>query len=72
MKTIEIIKPDDWHVHFRDGEVLKNIAPYTADLFGRAIIMPNLVPPITNRKMCSQYKNEIISKIQISLTLSHV
>ena len=64
MKTIEIIQPDDWHVHFRDGEVLKNIAPYTANLFGRAIIMPNLVPPITNRNMCSQYKDEIISKIR--------
>ena len=64
MKSLEIIKPDDWHVHFRDGEILKKIIPFTVNSFGRAIIMPNLVPPITNRKMCSQYKDEIISKIE--------
>ena len=63
MKSLEIIQPDDWHVHFREGEVLKNIAPYTTNLFGRAMIMPNLISPITNRKKCSQYKDEIISNI---------
>jgi dihydroorotase len=40
-------QPDDWHVHLRDGEMLKLVAPYTARQFARAIVMPNLVPPVT-------------------------
>ena len=63
MKIIKIIKPDDWHVHFREGEVLKKIVPFTSKLFGRAIIMPNLIPPVTNKTKCVQYRNEIISQI---------
>lgn len=66
MKSLEILKPDDWHVHFRNGDILKKIALFTSKLYGRAIIMPNLVPPITNRKMCIQYKDEIISSIRKS------
>ena len=46
MEEIEIIKPDDWHVHFRDGKILEVVVPETSRHFGRAIIMPNLVPPI--------------------------
>ena len=63
MKFLEIIKPDDWHVHFRNGDILKKVAPFTSEIYGRAIIMPNLIPPITDRKMCSKYKKEIISNI---------
>jgi hypothetical protein len=44
---IEIRKPDDWHVHLRDGEMLKAVAGHTARQFARAIVMPNLVPPVT-------------------------
>ena len=66
MKSLEIIKPDDWHVHFRNGEILKKIAPFTSELYGRAMIMPNLIPPVTNGKMCAQYKEEIISNIGTS------
>ena len=47
MTTLKIRKPDDWHVHFRDGEILNSVAPFTAAQFARAIIMPNLVPPVT-------------------------
>ena len=48
MNEIEIIKPDDWHVHFRDNEILKAVVPETSRHFARAIIMPNLVPPQLN------------------------
>jgi dihydroorotase len=43
---ITIRKPDDWHLHVRDGEMLKAVLPYTAEKFGRAILMPNLIPPV--------------------------
>ena len=45
MNEITLIRPDDWHVHVRDGAMLKDIVPHTAQRFGRAIIMPNLTPP---------------------------
>jgi dihydroorotase len=48
MEKLEIIKPDDWHVHFRDDNILKAVVPETSRHFARAIIMPNLVPPILN------------------------
>ena len=44
---ITIRKPDDWHLHVRDGEMLTSVMHFTARHFGRAIIMPNLVPPVT-------------------------
>ena len=48
-QTLTIRRPDDWHVHLRDGDMLKTVAPYTARQFARAIVMPNLAPPITTR-----------------------
>ncbi len=45
---ITIRKPDDWHLHVRDGAMLKACMPFTARVFGRAIIMPTLVPPVTS------------------------
>ena len=59
MKTIEIIKPDDWHVHFRDHEILKNVVPETTRHFSRAIVMPNLTPPILTGQDAIKYKNRI-------------
>ena len=59
MKTIEIIKPDDWHVHFRDGEILKAVVPETSRHFKRAIIMPNLVPPILTGADALEYRQRI-------------
>ena len=44
MEILEIIKPDDWHVHFRDGPILQAVVPETSRHFGRAIVMPNLTP----------------------------
>ena len=61
MTTLAIRKPDDWHVHFRDGEVLRAVAPYTAAHFKRAIVMPNLLPPVTTAKMAADYRARILA-----------
>lgn len=63
MTSITIRKPDDWHVHFRDGEVLKAVVNYTAAHFGRAIVMPNLVPPVTMARQASDYRQRILSAV---------
>ena len=47
MQSLTIRRPDDWHVHLRDGDMLRVVAPFTARQFARAIVMPNLVPPVT-------------------------
>jgi dihydroorotase len=59
MEEIEIIKPDDWHVHFRDNEILRAVVPETTRHFARSIVMPNLIPPILNAKQAIEYKNKI-------------
>lgn len=61
MNTITITRPDDWHVHLRDGEVLKNTVADISRYFGRAIIMPNLVPPVTNAKLADDYYQRIMA-----------
>jgi dihydroorotase len=63
MKSIEIIKPDDWHVHFRDNEILNAVVPETTRHFSRAIVMPNLIPPILNGKQAKKYKTRIENAI---------
>jgi dihydroorotase len=45
--TLTLIRPDDWHLHLRDGAAMAAVLPFTAKQFGRAIVMPNLKPPIT-------------------------
>ena len=59
MEEIEIIKPDDWHVHFRDNEILKAVVPETSRHFARSIVMPNLTPPVLNAKDAIQYRKKI-------------
>ena len=59
MEKIEIIKPDDWHVHFRDNEILNAVVPETTRHFARAIVMPNLVPPIINGNQAQKYRQRI-------------
>lgn len=61
MKEITIISPDDWHLHFRDDDMLQETVPATARCFKRAIVMPNLVPPVTNATMAIAYKNRIMA-----------
>jgi len=58
-QTLTIRRPDDWHVHLRDGEMLKAVAPYTARQFARAIVMPNLVPPVTTPEAAEAYRERI-------------
>lgn len=61
MTTITIQKPDDWHLHFRDGDILTETVAATARCFQRAIVMPNLVPPVTNAKMVKEYRQRILA-----------
>src|SRR3954462_10966058 len=55
-----IRRPDDWHVHLREGEMLKAVAPYTARQFARAIVMPNLVPPIVTADAANAYRDRVV------------
>jgi len=60
-RTIKITRPDDWHVHLRDGEMLQAVLPYTAAQFARAIVMPNLSPPIVTVDAARSYRDRIIA-----------
>jgi dihydroorotase len=60
-ETITIRRPDDWHVHLRDGAMLDVVAPYTARQFARSIIMPNLLPPVTTAAAAADYRDRIVS-----------
>jgi dihydroorotase len=60
-QTLTIRRPDDWHVHLRDGEMLRAVAPYTARQFARAIVMPNLIPPITTVEAAAAYRDRIVA-----------
>jgi dihydroorotase len=63
MKTLTLTRPDDWHIHVRNGAVLKTVLPYTARQFARAIIMPNLKPPVTTVAQALAYRDEILQAI---------
>ncbi len=63
MNEITITRPDDWHVHLRDGDVLKTVVPHTAAEFARAIVMPNLKPPVTTATQSAAYKARIQAAI---------
>ncbi len=63
MREISFRKPDDWHVHFRDGAVLKEVVGFTARAFGRAIVMPNLAPPITTAALAAAYRERVRAAI---------
>lgn len=56
---LTLTRPDDWHLHVRDGAILSDVVPATAACFGRAIIMPNLVPPVTEVKSAIAYRERI-------------
>ena len=60
---LTIRRPDDWHVHLRDGPMLSAVAPYTARRFGRAIIMPNLTPPVTSVAAAEAYRERIMAAV---------
>ena len=60
---LTIRRPDDWHVHLRDGAMLRAVAPYTARQFARAIVMPNLTPPVTTVAAARAYRERILSAL---------
>jgi len=59
LQTLTLRRPDDWHVHLRDGEMLRAVAPFTARQFARAIVMPNLAPPVTRVASAEAYRERI-------------
>ena len=61
--SITLTKPDDWHLHFRDGAALQTVVPHTARQFSRAIVMPNLSPPVTNVDAALAYRHRILSAL---------
>lgn len=62
-QTITLTRPDDWHLHLRDGEVLNDTVAHTARQFGRAIVMPNLRPPVTTTQMAGSYRQRILDAL---------
>jgi dihydroorotase len=66
-ETLTIRRPDDWHVHLRDGEMLAAVAPYTARQFARAIVMPNLGPPVTTVEAARAYRDRIRAAVPAGL-----
>lgn len=63
---LDIVMPDDWHVHLRQGEMLEKVLPYTAAHFGRAIVMPNLQPPVVRTAEAQAYRDEILAALPTS------
>ncbi|MEO0986156.1 MAG: dihydroorotase [Cyanobacteria bacterium J06639_14] len=63
MQTLTLTRPDDWHLHVRDGAVLKTVLPHTVRQFARAIIMPNLKPPVRSVTDAAAYRDRILAAI---------
>ena len=61
--TLTLTRPDDWHVHVRDGDALRTVVPHTAAQFGRAIIMPNLRPPVSSAQQAIAYRARILAAL---------
>jgi dihydroorotase len=63
MSSLTILRPDDWHLHLRDGAQLHSVLPFTARQFARAIVMPNLKPPVTTVSLAQAYRDRILSAL---------
>ncbi|MFC0445923.1 dihydroorotase [Pseudidiomarina halophila] len=63
MQQISLPRPDDWHLHLRDDELLATTVPASAKVFGRAVIMPNLVPPVTSVAQAMAYRDRILAEV---------
>jgi dihydroorotase len=70
LHTLRITQPDDWHLHLRDGDALDTTVPHTARHFGRAIVMPNLKPPIANVEMALDYRQRILEVVPEGMPFS--
>ncbi|MGJ8545160.1 MAG: dihydroorotase [Sulfitobacter sp.] len=62
-QTMTLPRPDDWHLHLRDGDMLRAVLPHSAAHFGRAIIMPNLVPPVVTAADAERYRDRILAAL---------
>ncbi|WP_428945807.1 dihydroorotase [Pantoea sp. FN060301] len=62
-QQLTIRRPDDWHIHLRDDEMLQAVLPYTSEVCGRAIVMPNLVPPVTSVAAAVAYRDRILAAL---------
>lgn len=60
---LTIRRPDDWHLHFRDGAIMRDVVPYTARQFARAVVMPNLTPPVTTAAQAAAYRDRILAAV---------
>ena len=69
-EEITIRQPDDWHVHLRDGEILKTVVPQTARIFRRAVVMPNLNEPIITVDAAIAYKKNILESLPIDCSVN--
>ena len=70
MKTLTLTRPDDFHLHVRNGAILKTVLPHTARQFARAIIMPNLKSPVTTVEQALTYREEILQAIPVGLNFT--
>jgi dihydroorotase len=68
--SLTIRRPDDWHLHLRDGTALESVLPYTAQQFARAIVMPNLTPPVTTAAAANAYRERILAAIPAGLAFT--
>ena len=62
-ESLTIRRPDDWHLHFRDGDIMRGVVPHTARQFARAIVMPNLSPPVTTAAAAAAYRERILAAV---------
>jgi dihydroorotase len=63
MKTVTLARPDDWHLHLRDAEAMRSVLPDSARRFARALVMPNLQPPVTTTELALEYRQRIVSAL---------
>ena len=65
--VLELVRPDDWHLHLRDGPALRDLVPHSARQFGRAVIMPNLRPPVVRAEDAAAYRARIVAAVPPAL-----
>lgn len=65
--TFTLTRPDDWHLHLRDGSMMADVLPHTAKQFARAIVMPNLKPPVTTTAMADAYRSRILAALPVGM-----
>ena len=62
-ESLTIVRPDDWHLHVRDGAAMRSVVPHSARQFGRAIVMPNLKPPVATVEQALAYRDRILAAV---------